>query len=79
MFKVRKEQCDQCLFTRKRIVSLTRFKGILKDCQRKDGHFICHKATAEGEDACCKGFYDKNPMASNLMRIAHRLHAVEFV
>lgn len=75
MFKVVATQCDQCLFSPNRIVSAARAKEILKDCAKKDTHFICHKT----ENACCRGFYNADPGASNLMRIAGRLVAVEFV
>jgi hypothetical protein len=78
-FKVMKEQCDECLFSPQRIVSARRMAQLLKECCRDDTHFICHKATIEGKEACCRAFYDQNPGATNLMRIAGRLNAVEFV
>jgi hypothetical protein len=84
-FKVCAERCDQCLFSKTPIVSDTRRKQVLRDCARRDTHFICHKhghgagGELAGEDVCCRGFYDANPMRTNLMRIAHRLGAVEFV
>jgi hypothetical protein len=77
MFKVCEQKCDQCLFTPDRIVSKARMQEILAECERKDIHFVCHKATIEGEDVCCKGFYDAR--TSQLMRIAQRLNKVEFV
>jgi hypothetical protein len=84
-FKVCAERCDQCLFSKDAIVSNARRKQVLTDCARRDAHFICHKHgfgsedELHGENVCCRGFYDRNPMATNLMRIAHRLGAVEFV
>ena len=79
-FKVMAKQCDQCLFSKNRIVSLARKREVLAECARNDAHFICHKASIAGDqDVCCRGFYDKDPGASNLMRIAGRLGAVEFV
>jgi len=74
-FQVCKERCDQCLFTPQRIVSVQRMKGILAECRRNDSHFSCHKFPLG--DVCCRGFYDANPAATNLMRIAMRLHAIE--
>ena len=76
MFKVMAKQCDQCLFSKNKIVSDARKRQVLAECRRTDAHFICHKAE---EDVCCRGFYNANPGASNLMRIASRLGAVEFV
>jgi len=75
MFKVCKKRCDQCLFSENRIVSPERAAEVLQECEKKDSHFICHKY----RDVCCKGFYDADPGATNLMRIAGRLGAVEFV
>jgi hypothetical protein len=67
-FKVCAERCDQCLFSKTPIVSDTRRKQVLRDCARRDTHFICHKhghgagGELAGEDVCCRGFYDANPM-----------------
>jgi len=78
-FKVREKQCDQCLFSVSRIVSLKRMREIVKDCTLSNSHFICHKATIEGKDVCCRGFYDTQGYKTNIIRIAERLKAVEFV
>ena len=75
-FEVMAEQCDQCLFDpANRIVSRTRAADVLKECAQKDTYFVCHKSTI----ACCRAFYDANPFAANIMRIAHRLGMVRFV
>lgn len=76
--KVMEKQCNECLFSKNRIVTTTRMRSILAECARKDSHFICHKATQEGEDVCCRGFYDTQP-PSQLMRIAGRLNMIRFV
>jgi len=77
-FKVVKERCDQCLFSDNKIVNNSRRKEVLNDCRKKDIHFICHKFTIAGnQDVCCKGFYETQ--TSQMMRIAQRLNAVEFV
>lgn len=78
-FKVAAERCDQCLFTKDAIVDSARRRNILSERARKDSHFICHKFTMVGEEACCRAFYDRDPGATNLMRIAGRLGVVEFV
>jgi predicted ester cyclase len=51
---------------------------ILQECRTQDTHFTCHKATIEGKDVCCKGFYDNQP-PTNLMRIAQRMRMVKFI
>lgn len=75
--KVKSKCCGQCLFSKNKIVSDTRKADILKGCATNDNHFICHKATINNEDICCKGFYDTQ--TSNMIRIASRLNMVEFV
>lgn len=77
MFKVKEECCNQCLFSKDKIVSNKRRQQILKGCRNEDSHFICHKATIEGKDACCRAFYDTQD--SQMIRISQRLNMVEFV
>jgi len=77
MFKVKKERCNECLYSYNKIVSNARRKELLKDINKNDSHFVCHKATIEGAEICCKGFYDS--ATSNLIRISQRLGMVEFV
>lgn len=57
-FEVMAERCDQCLYGKNRIVSNARFKAIIASIERKDCHFICHKATIVGRDVCCRGDWD---------------------
>jgi len=73
MLKVCKKQCDQCLFSPNKIVSAARKTELLKECRSSDSHFVCHKT----EDAVCAGF--RSRYQTNLMRIAERLNAIEFV
>ena len=77
MFKVKKECCNECLFSKNKIVSDSRKSNILKDCVRNDSHFICHKATIDGEDICCSGFY--KTQSTNMIRISRRLNMIEMV
>lgn len=77
MFKVCEEKCTKCLFTKNRIVGKERMANILEECARNNTHFICHEASMNGQDVCCKGFYDTQ--TSNMMRIAQRLKMVAFV
>lgn len=75
--KVMEKPCDQCLFSKDRIVSAARVREILKECRRDDKHFICHKASIAGEDVCCRTFFDTQ--GSQMIRIAQRLNMVKFV
>lgn len=79
-FRVASERCAECLFGSTPVVSAARRREILAELTRKDSHFICHKFTIAGnQDVQCRGDYDRDPMRTNLSRIAHRLGAVEFV
>jgi hypothetical protein len=79
MFEVCEKQCNQCLFSNNKIVPDSRKKSLLKKIVREQGYFECHKATIAGKNTCCKGFYDKLGMESQMIRIAGRLNAIKFV
>lgn len=72
-FKVTKERCSECLYSKDKIVSNARRKQLLSDIKKADSHFVCHKE----DDVCCRGFYDSG--TSNMIRISQRLGMVEFV
>lgn len=76
-FKVCEGACDQCLFSKDRIVSAGRVREILAECARDDTHFICHKASIADRDVCCRAFYDTRD--SQMIHIAGRLNMIEFV
>ena len=73
--KVFKECCKNCLMSKNRIVSSKMAKEIVLSCTKKQTHFICHKT----DNVVCKSFYDKLGYVSQMVRIAQRLNAVEFV
>lgn len=50
-------RCDQCLTTRNRIVSGERAAEIVRDCRRRDNHFICHKSPP-GRIIHCRGVHE---------------------
>ncbi len=78
--KVFKECCKNCLISEDRIVSPKRAKEIITDCAIKQTHFICHKATMNGdEEVVCKKFFDTIGFKSQMVRIAQRLNALEFI
>ena len=78
--KVFKECCKNCLLSDDRIVSSKRAKEIIKDCAERQTHFICHKATMnENEEIVCSNFFNKIGHKSQMVRIADRLNALEFV
>ena len=79
MLKVYKECCHNCLLTKDRIVSPKRAKDLLEEISEKQSYFVCHKASMNGEEIVCKNFFDKLGHQSQLIRIAERLNAVQFV
>lgn len=79
MLKVYKECCHNCLLSKDRIVSPKRAKDLLNEIAEKQSYFVCHKASVKGEEIVCKTFFDKLGHQSQMIRIAERLNAVEFV
>lgn len=77
MLKVADKKCSQCLFSKDRIVRPGRVQDIIEQCRKNDSHFICHKGSIAGVDVVCRGFYDTQ--TSQVIRVAQRLNAVEFV
>ncbi len=58
MFVVQEKMCNECLFSKNKIVSDERKEEILEQVREEQTHFICHKASTAGIPGCCKGFYD---------------------
>ena len=79
MLKVYNTCCKNCLLSKDRIVSPQRAKEIIQGCKKKQTHFICHKATEDGEDILCKTFFDTLGHVSQMVRIAERLNMIQFV
>jgi hypothetical protein len=77
MLKVCKNKCDQCLFTKNRIVSGKRMQQIVSSCLRDDKHFECHKGTINNDKIVCAGWYEQ--YTSQMIRIAGRLNSIQFV
>lgn len=65
--------CDQCLFSKGKIVTDERKEEILQDCQRKDSFFICHKS----KGVCCSGFYER--FSTGFLQVAGRLGKLSFI
>lgn len=78
-FKVYKEPCKNCLLSPDRIVSPERAKDIIQSCAKSESHFICHKASINGKEICCKNFFDKFGHVSKSIRMANALDLVEFI
>lgn len=84
MLEVQKKNCNQCLFTKNRIVTAKRAAHYVADCLKRDTFFVCHKAQTSDQykgdgQLVCRGFWDKHGGQFQLGRIAARLGAVKFV
>lgn len=79
--RVQKTKCNQCLFTKNRVVSEEVAAKIIKTALKKDTYFNCHKTQVKGlkSNVCCKGFWDAHKNNFNLGRVAQRLGIVEKV
>lgn len=71
-------KCDQCLFSRNKIVSDSRRDEILAHVRSSQQHFECHKHTIKGNKVQCRGDYDRDPAAHN-PRLARALGVLKFV
>lgn len=49
------EKCNQCLFTKDKIVSDECKAELLRELKHNGKHFFCHKGTIKGENIICKG------------------------
>lgn len=77
-FKVMSRACDQCLFSKSRIVPGSRAAQIIRDTKAKNCHFICHKATiAGGQDVACHEHHQLG--IGQMSRIAERLGVIEWI
>lgn len=75
---VQKKCCNQCLFTKHKIVSDERKASIIKDCLENNKHFICHKASIKGTNVTCRGFYDKHTNRA-ISEMLEKIGDVDFV
>jgi hypothetical protein len=78
MFKVMRKRCNECLYGKNKIVDNERRAEILREIDRKDNYFVCHKATIAGQEICCRGDFDRRG-GGQLGRIAGRLGVIQFV
>ena len=74
-FLVVKKPCDECLFSKDKIVSDDRRDEIIADCLSCDRFFICHKT----KKVCCNGFYQAHKLDVWPIRLAIGLEDVRFI
>lgn len=71
------KRCDQCLYSRGKIVTDERREDVLKHCRQTGKYFLCHKSTLTGGAVVCRGFFDTEP--NQACQVARRLRIVCFV
>lgn len=76
---VAENPCEHCLFGKSPVVRKGRKGQIIKDCLKRDTHFLCHvpQVTGDSTEVVCRGFYERYP--TQMIRIAQRLNMVFFV
>lgn len=73
------KRCNECLFSKNKVVSDERRDDVLETCMRRGAHFECHKASKHKLEAVCRGFYDSEEHTTRLIHVARLLKAVRFV
>jgi hypothetical protein len=82
VFRVMSERCAECLYGKDKIVSNERRAEILREIERKDTFFICHKSTiAGGPTVACRGDWDQRKCgrAGRLLEALGIVEMVKFV
>lgn len=71
------EMCETCIFRPGNLMGLRpgRAKELIRAATRDDSAIICH-STLSGDQAVCRGFYDKHPTSP--LQVAERLGMVSF-
>lgn len=58
------KQCDECLFTKNRLVTGERAAAIIRECKQEDKQFICHRGSEAGVNLHCAGMHKLQPSRS---------------
>lgn len=78
--KVCNTSCDQCLFTKNKIVTDERKAEILKDLEVNEQWFICHKSPDnESGKHMCYGWYLRFAHILPLTRLAMKMGMLKMV
>jgi hypothetical protein len=72
-FKVMSRACDQCLFSKERIVSGERAAEVIRKTRERNCHFICHKS----DDTACHEHHKLG--IGQMSRIAERMGFVTWI
>lgn len=82
------KRCDQCLFSRNRIVDAARAREVIEEARKRDAPLLCHKHTlrealdlASGAQAnvACRGYFDAVGSDVLFIRLAQMLGNIVYV
>lgn len=73
------KRCDQCLFSKAKIVSDARRDDILRTLERDGTHFQCHKHSIAERDVVCRGDFDRAPHRTPQARMAAAFGLLRFI
>jgi len=77
MFRVKSKQCKTCIYRKGLPWDIKKLESQVADEHGGfKGHRICH---AEGQTACCRGFWNRHKNKFQAGQLAQRLHMIEFV
>jgi hypothetical protein len=81
-------RCDECLYSKSRIVSGDRARQVIEEARKNDAAFLCHKHTIRGAlglsqgaqaNVVCRGYFDSVGDDVLLIRLAQMLGNIVFV
>lgn len=72
------EMCSTCIFRKGNLMQLKsgRVRGMVDDARKDQSTIVCHK-TLDGDNAACRGFFDRFP--TQPLQIAERLGLIREV
>lgn len=76
VFEIMSKRCDECLFTRNRIVTKDRAAEKVAQCLATGKPFDCHKANLKKRSVTCRGFFDVVGEELLVVRLAKQLDLV---
>ena len=76
VLRIMARRCNECLYSRNKIVSDRERDHVLKVCELTETHFICHKASNAGHDVMCRGHWERTKYSTLRNRLAIGLGVV---
>lgn len=77
---VMREKCANCLLSPDRLVTGARAAEIVRQTKDDAGAtFTCHRANLVGEDAICRGWYDKFAPNDPILQLAESMGVIKEV